>query len=508
MICYTNHALDQFLEYCIKVCNITKGVVRVGGRSKMESLNNFLLSNIKYRLRGERRIDRNIFRQIKDEYNNLNKMSNSLNNMKQMQNLLFNGEGLLSFNKLAEYMSEKHKLQFEDVQYKKEFNKINDNELKQDYSLLKWLGLISIEPSVEKVTRNLSDFTLADERKNAEDAETNQFTNEEDPNIEDDTDSLNEERMLEDDGLLGYNKNTRIKKAFDLSETIDRFHHSKTYIDSKTIDRFREGINGGWQMAKSKNKKKKSETAEYIKKLMHQAMNYKHDPQAFEHIETIWSLNQVQRFVLYLSWLSKFNEEKNNELEQLSRDYNVTAAVLKDLRLQEDRSIMEDALIIAMTTTGASRYHTILKDIGPRIVIVEEAAEVFEAHIVSALSKDCEHLILIGDHVQLRPNPAVYRMAKEYKLDVSLFERLINNNAKRVMLKCQHRMRPEISTLMRHFYNEPILDHESVMKFENIIGLKKNVFFLSHKQPERKVEESTSKINMFEVTFLSKVKKI
>lgn len=31
------------------------------------------------------------------------------------------------------------------------------------------------------------------------------------------------------------------------------------------------------------------------------------------------------------------------------------------------------------------------------IVIVEEAAEVLESHIVVSLTKDCEHVILIGE---------------------------------------------------------------------------------------------------------------
>lgn len=37
----------------------------------------------------------------------------------------------------------------------------------------------------------------------------------------------------------------------------------------------------------------------------------------------------------------------------------------------------------------------------PRIVIVEEAAEVLEAHTIATLSKACQHLILIGDHQQV-----------------------------------------------------------------------------------------------------------
>lgn len=72
-----------------------------------------------------------------------------------------------------------------------------------------------------------------------------------------------------------------------------------------------------------------------------------------------------------------------------------------------------------------------------KIVIVEEAAAIFEAHIVTALSTGCEHLILIGDHVQLRPNPSVYHLAVKYKLDVSLFERLIKNGFPNVRLNIQ-----------------------------------------------------------------------
>jgi len=81
-----------------------------------------------------------------------------------------------------------------------------------------------------------------------------------------------------------------------------------------------------------------------------------------------------------------------------------------------------------MTTTGAAKYHSILSDVRPKIVIIEEAAEVLESHIVPSLTSGTQHVIMIGDHQQLRPNPTVYRLAKQYKLDVSLFERLINNS--------------------------------------------------------------------------------
>ena len=50
-----------------------------------------------------------------------------------------------------------------------------------------------------------------------------------------------------------------------------------------------------------------------------------------------------------------------------------------------------------MTTTGAAKYHRMLQSLGSSIVIVEEAAEVLEAHILTSLTRDTEHLILIGN---------------------------------------------------------------------------------------------------------------
>lgn len=50
-----------------------------------------------------------------------------------------------------------------------------------------------------------------------------------------------------------------------------------------------------------------------------------------------------------------------------------------------------------------------------------------EVHLVAALSKHTEHLILCGDLSQPRPKTAVDELATKYKLDVSLFERLILN---------------------------------------------------------------------------------
>ena len=77
---------------------------------------------------------------------------------------------------------------------------------------------------------------------------------------------------------------------------------------------------------------------------------------------------------------------------------------------------------------GAAKQRSLLHRIKPKITIVEEAAEVLESHIVTALTGGCEHLILIGDHKQLRPKPTVFQLGYDYQLDISLFERMVENS--------------------------------------------------------------------------------
>ena len=132
---------------------------------------------------------------------------------------------------------------------------------------------------------------------------------------------------------------------------------------------------------------------------------------------------------------------------------------------------------------GAAKYRKLLQRLKPRITIVEEAAEVLESHIVTSLTPGCQHLILIGDHQQLRPNPTV--SAKDYNLDVSLFERMVKNGMPFERLRLQHRMRPEISQMLEHIYFNPKLEnHYSVMRFENVKGVSRNMFFVDHDEAE------------------------
>ena len=167
--------------------------------------------------------------------------------------------------------------------------------------------------------------------------------------------------------------------------------------------------------------------------------------------------------------------------------------------------IIKRAKVVGMTTTGAARLHSVVKNIKSTIMIVEEAAEVFEAHIVASLTPSCQHLILIGDHQQLRPNPTVYELCRRYNLDVSLFERLIKSGLSHNRLDIQHRMLPAISKLIvPHIYKD-LQDHKSVHEYPTIKGVCSNLFFVDHAEKENAVQEGQSKVNEHEARFLQEL---
>lgn len=165
-----------------------------------------------------------------------------------------------------------------------------------------------------------------------------------------------------------------------------------------------------------------------------------------------------------------------------------------------------EALVIGMTTTCAARHQASLQALKVPIVIVEEAAEILESHIIAALTSHCKHLILIGDHKQLKPSTANYQIETKYKLGVSLFERMILNNIQCHTLNVQHRMRPEIANLIRPLIYPVLEDDKSVLKRNHIRGVDHNLFFIDHTEQEQ-VCSDNSKKNVHEVEFLIQLAK-
>ncbi|XP_014276579.1 NFX1-type zinc finger-containing protein 1 [Halyomorpha halys] len=154
--------------------------------------------------------------------------------------------------------------------------------------------------------------------------------------------------------------------------------------------------------------------------------------------------------------------------------------------------------VIGGTTAGCARLNHLLEKVQPEVVIVENANDVLEAHVIAALSEGCKHLILIGDHKQLKPYIS-NRNLENYDLDVSLFERMMRSGMKSCVLKEQHRMRPEIASLLSPTVYQIMKYHPAVRNLPKIRGMERNMFFINHEVAEnKKKDEDNSFSNSYE----------
>ena len=175
-----------------------------------------------------------------------------------------------------------------------------------------------------------------------------------------------------------------------------------------------------------------------------------------------------------------------------------------ELSIIYDAQIIQQKQIVAMTTTGCAKYSTILEQLNFEIIIIEEAAEVLEPHILALLTKKTKRLIMLGDHKQLRPKPYSYEIAKKYNFEISMFERLINNNIKYVSLKYQRRMKPLFSNFVKLIYGkENYID--KVEERENMKGFTSDFYIITHNQLEEEKEGLKSKFNEYEANYIVKL---
>ena len=95
------------------------------------------------------------------------------------------------------------------------------------------------------------------------------------------------------------------------------------------------------------------------------------------------------------------HELVTGELETICRagnSYNTLQDSIKQEFARSTVATLQRKRIIACTTTGAAIYAEALKQVAPEVLLVEEAGEILESHIVTALSHNIEQMILIGDH--------------------------------------------------------------------------------------------------------------
>lgn len=201
----------------------------------------------------------------------------------------------------------------------------------------------------------------------------------------------------------------------------------------------------------------------------------------------VWNMSPESRQAALRRWQTAILDDLVKEIQDIGRQYNLDQRELDRVFGERDAEVIKNKRIIACTTNGAARYFSAIQQASPGVLLVEEAGEILEAHILTSLGPQTEQLIMIGDHKQLRPKCS-YELSVEqgdgFDLNRSLFERLVLKGFPHVTLTQQHRMRPEISSLIRHLTYPDLTDAISTMNRARLRGFRDNVIFVNHSYPE------------------------
>uniref|UniRef100_A0A7N6AWJ7 RZ-type domain-containing protein n=1 Tax=Anabas testudineus TaxID=64144 RepID=A0A7N6AWJ7_ANATE len=471
VVCYTNHALDQFLEGIHKF--LQEGIVRVGGRSNSEILKRFNLRELTHSHNFRRTLPSHLRTAYNQIYKQLCQEEREIQS--QSMKLECSLKGILRENFLQRCIADRHWISLQQPPMQNDFETWND---KKPNLMMEWLGLGSTV-FLQRETENMD----------GNEEEAMELDEEDLIDIAEEADLIQAERIIEDNTGPRGGRNG-IKKG-DMEEATRAVEELMLAMNLDNSEIAAELSDEGFERQKKKMKYK-------IRKELGKSSAMTEEEE--ENVFNVWTLSLPDRWRLYRYvcfcvslFFPLFTNYSMWHLFQL-----FPTSLLLPLFL----TFLCSFPVIGMTTTGAAKFRTLLQEVRPRLVIVEEAAEVLEAHTITTLSQACQHLILIGDHQQLRPSATVYELAKNFNLEMSMFERLVKVGLPYVRLNYQHRMRPDIACLLTpHIYSE-LENHPSVLDYDNIKGLNANLFFVEHNHLEEEIKDGRSHQNQHEAEFV------
>lgn len=347
VICYTNHALDQFLEGILEN-GLTNNLVRIGGRSKSELLESF---NLKERRRSAAYYSPNnnqsaILYDLKKEMSTIFESIKALQeNLKHLDNI----EGILSLKTLGIVM-----------------NKLQRNYFRCNDDLLQWL-LLGVElRSKRKV--------ISSSEKGVE--TTNENTYEDiifDPMDVENVNRLKEVLfdeidLDESDNSTDFIDSVRIYYCLTLDDIEKKAEEYSTLLQTiPSLEKTREVIQEKMRDAKKAESDLLLIHAHLQQLLKETAIPSQEDTNRLFQVEHLNDLNLDDRWTLYRSWIEFLKAGNWTLLQNLEERFRKGGERYEETRQYDDLRVVQQADVVGMTTTTAARLQAMLKELRPKI---------------------------------------------------------------------------------------------------------------------------------------------
>lgn len=330
VVCYTNHALDQFLE---GIYSFQKNIVRIGGKSKCATLEAVNLSNIRKEQKSNRSVPHHIFQARVEANARMTSYQNQIARIEEQTEYAIK-------NVLTEELS------------------MSVIELKEThYAQLAYAGFsesILVFIGLEK--RKRIDGPWLDDDDNHENVTEN-------ASQADGKDQVIEENVDEEE--IKYLENMRFvdgndddvendNKPINRPSARKKERRLQFYVQSEDND--------GFQLSKEDKKKRKRNIQRQLR-----SDDCMSEDEARE-VKSVWALKHNDRWRLYRLWVKIYIVEMESNIKDLRRAMNLERNKFAAAQNQEDIEICKKFDVIGMTTTGAAKYHHIIDGTKPRIM--------------------------------------------------------------------------------------------------------------------------------------------
>lgn len=112
----------------------------------------------------------------------------------------------------------------------------------------------------------------------------------------------------------------------------------------------------------------------------------------------IWNMPSDARRDLMEKWKSEIRKTILEEICTLGKNHNDCQDKLSRKFGEAMVATLAGKRIIGCTTTGAAKFAQDIHAAKPDVLLVEEAGEILESHVLTAMSENTSQMILIGDH--------------------------------------------------------------------------------------------------------------
>ncbi|CAE7850476.1 ZNFX1 [Symbiodinium necroappetens] len=202
------------------------------------------------------------------------------------------------------------------------------------------------------------------------------------------------------------------------------------------------------------------------------------------------ALSQRDRAELIVEQILEQALQCFRELDVACKELEAACAKDEANEIELSRRALEHHRVIGMTVVGASIHFSLLAQLKPEVVLVEEAAEVLEPQILAVLGPWVKQLIMIGDTNQLPPQIETFKLKREHHFDVSMMERLILNRLESVQLCKQSRMLPDLRSLLEPIYPDLCDNVKMTTHLKAPECVASPVFFWDCRDPEASSDRS------------------